>query len=111
MIDWGIGFPSLDPTNLSASGHPIWTPATHWDLLRTFKLQTHIKALGREHSAGAGWSSQRVVIPRLVGLTWWFSLESTPYAFELNMGMALVDFVTFSRLSKCHCELITSNHA
>lgn len=59
MIDWGVGFPSLDLTNLNASGHPIWTPATHWDLLRTFKLQTHNKSLEQralDESINLSWS-------------------------------------------------------
>lgn len=105
MNDWGIGFPSLDLTNLHASGHPICTPATHWDLLRTFKLQTHIKALGREHWVSPLISAGALLVcrtelpawgyPSLVGLTQWYSLGSTPYGFELKMGMALVEFVTF----------------
>lgn len=111
--------------NLHASGCPIWAPARLWELLRSFKLKIHIRALGRgtalgtelvhrshlEPSAGLGVSSQHVVISCLVELTRWFCSGSTPLAFELSVGTALVEFVTFSWLRKCHQERITSNRA
>lgn len=41
----------------------------------------------------------------------WICSGLSLLVFELSMGVASVAFVPFSWLSKCHREMITSNHA
>jgi len=123
----GILLPSLDMTCLHASGCSVPEPARNWELLKSLKFKTHRKILGRgtalstewvdpsqlERFSSPGVSSHNAVISCLGrgGSNCWICSGLSLLVFELSMRVALVVFVPFSWLSKCHREIITSNHA